>query len=152
MDIQKAILARRSIRRFKNAPVPRELIEHILALAVQSPSGKNLQPWRFIVVEGIKKDQLVDLMRKVVIELKGKGVDIGSFENTITAINQAPVIVFVFNALYNKNTGVNNYEWMVDLQSIGGAIQTMLLAAQSFGLGTLWICDSITQTRKYVLG
>lgn len=30
---------------------------------------------------------------------------------------------------------------MVDTQSIGAAIQNMLLAAQALGLGTLWICD-----------
>ena len=143
MDVLEAILGRRSIRKFTSLPVPRDLLEQILAVTVQAPSGKNRQPWRFVVIEGIKKDELVGLMTKVVTELKGKGIDVGSCEGTIIVIKQAPVIVFVFNAFYNLSTGIeaDRYKWMVDLQSIGGAIQTMLLAAQSVGLGTLWICD-----------
>ncbi len=51
-------------------------------------------------------------------------------------MEQAPVTVFVFSA-GSAGEGGN----VVDVQSIGGAIQTMLLAAQDLGLGTLWICD-----------
>lgn len=56
MDISQAISQRRSIRRFEDKPVPRELIEKILYAATLAPSGKNAQPWRFIVLEGKKKD------------------------------------------------------------------------------------------------
>lgn len=142
IDVTEAIKGRRSIRKFINKPVPRDLIEQILAVTIQAPSGKNRQPWRFVVIEGTKKDELVDLLTKVITDLKGKGTDIGSLETTVSAIKQAPVIVFVFNAFAGSAVmEADRYKWMVDLQSIGGAIQTMLLAAQSFGLGTLWICD-----------
>lgn len=49
--ITKAILDRRATRHFINKPVPREYITAILQLALQAPSGYNLQPWRFIVVQ-----------------------------------------------------------------------------------------------------
>ncbi len=52
MNTFEAIAARRSIRGFQDKPVPRALIEQVLQAAVQAPSGKNRQPWRFVVVEG----------------------------------------------------------------------------------------------------
>lgn len=43
---------RRSIRGFTSEPVPRELVEEVLALAVRAPSSLNSQPWNFTVVTG----------------------------------------------------------------------------------------------------
>ncbi len=52
------ILGRRSIRGFKPDPVPRELIEEILALAMRSPSSMNTQPWNFHVITGEPLDRI----------------------------------------------------------------------------------------------
>nr|WP_261794558.1 nitroreductase [Comamonas testosteroni] len=49
---------RRSIRAFKPAPVPDELLTHILQTARQAPSGGNLQPGHFIAVRGELRQQL----------------------------------------------------------------------------------------------
>ena len=46
LDVETAITGRRSIRRFLTDPVPREVIEDILAVAARAPSGANMQPWR----------------------------------------------------------------------------------------------------------
>jgi len=51
-DVETAITGRRSIRRFLTDPVPREVIEDILAVAARAPSGANMQPWRVHVVTG----------------------------------------------------------------------------------------------------
>ena len=47
-----AITSRHSIRAFLPAPVPREVIEQILAVAARAPSGTNTQPWRVHVLTG----------------------------------------------------------------------------------------------------
>jgi len=52
MDINDAIQQRRSIRAFKQDPVPQDLLKVILQTAVLSPSWANTQPWEFIVVGG----------------------------------------------------------------------------------------------------
>jgi len=52
MDIKDAILNRRSIRGFKPDPVPRNIIAEILEIATRTPSGKNAQPWEFVVLTG----------------------------------------------------------------------------------------------------
>ena len=51
MDVSEAILKRRSIRRWKPAPVEKEKIERVLEAGRRAPSWGNTQPWRFIVVQ-----------------------------------------------------------------------------------------------------
>ena len=58
MEFDELIRKRQSIRRYKETPVPKELIIEILEAARIAPSGGNRQPWHFIVVqdkETIKK-------------------------------------------------------------------------------------------------
>jgi nitroreductase len=117
------------------------VIERILAATVQAPSGKNSQPWRFVVVEGEKRTEMVRVMRDSIAALKEDGVDPGSSEWTANCMEQAPVTIFVFNGEARESASPGEGGNVVDVQSIGGAIQTMLLAAHDLGLGTLWICD-----------
>jgi nitroreductase len=57
----RAIENWRTIRRFKNEPVPAGAIRDILEAARRAPSWINLQPWHFIVVEKSKgKDVLAE--------------------------------------------------------------------------------------------
>lgn len=58
--VDRAIVTRRSMRRFLPEPVPRETIEAILALAARAPSGSNTQPWRVHVLTGAARQGLVD--------------------------------------------------------------------------------------------
>ena len=52
MDVQEALVARRSIRAFQQREVDPQLIEQILASASHAPSGVNTQPWQVAVVTG----------------------------------------------------------------------------------------------------
>ena len=52
MKFDEVVLGRRSTRGYKQLPVPRKLIEEILALAMRAPSSMNTQPWHFYVVTG----------------------------------------------------------------------------------------------------
>ncbi|WP_407309694.1 nitroreductase family protein [Desulfosporosinus sp. SB140] len=145
MDTFEAISQRRSIRKYKSEKVSREQIERILEAAVLAPSGKNRQPWRFIVIEGKKKDDLISLLFCSEKERKSKGVNTGSFSQTITAMNQAPVVIMVLNSYFDTcidaDGQLNHNRWLTDVQGIAAAIQNMLLTAQDQGLGTLWVCD-----------
>lgn len=146
MQINDAIAQRRSIRRFKDTLVSEEDIRAILHAATLAPSGKNAQPWRFIVVEGEpQRAEMVRLMRAGIAKLKAQGMNPGSSEWTVGIMEHAPVTIFVFDEGETNDdqerTFVDFLMNMVDFQSIGAAIQNMLLAALDRGLGTLWICD-----------
>ena len=59
MQFDDVVTGRRSIRGYKSEPVPKALIEEVLALAMRSPSSMNTQPWNFTVVSG----EPLDLIR-----------------------------------------------------------------------------------------
>jgi nitroreductase len=52
MDVIEAIRARRSIRIFKPAPVPKKVLQELLDVSRWAPSGGNVQPWYFEVLAG----------------------------------------------------------------------------------------------------
>jgi nitroreductase len=56
--VDAAIASRRSIRAFLPTPVPRQIIEEILAVATRAPSGVNTQPWKVTVLTGAAKEEL----------------------------------------------------------------------------------------------
>jgi nitroreductase len=60
--VEEALLSRRSVRAFKKDPVPRAVLEDILALSSRAPSGTNIQPWKVRVVAGEVRDRLCNAM------------------------------------------------------------------------------------------
>ena len=115
MEMQQAIQARRSIRRYTSAKPKPEHIEQIITAGTWAPSGLNNQPWRFKVVEGKLKDGLAQFTKYAAI------------------IQAAPIAVCVFldkEAMYDRDK---------DCMAIGACIQNMLLAAHELGYGTCWL-------------
>ena len=152
MDTFEAIAQRRSIRKFKSPPVPQEMIEQVLEAAIQAPSAKNRQPWHFVVVQGEQRAEMVRVMREGIDFVAGLGVDLGSARWTAQVMEQAPVTIFIYNPYgqYVFGKPPDGQVWdPTDIQSVGAAIQNMLLAAQALGLGTLWICDVFYATDQF---
>ena len=58
-SVETAIRSRASIRAFLDRPVPREVLEELLDLSRQAPSGVNTQPWRVYVLQGERRDEVV---------------------------------------------------------------------------------------------
>jgi nitroreductase len=58
MTYDEVVLGRRSIRGYLGTPVPRALIEEVLALAMRSPTSMNTQPWHFHVITGEPLDRI----------------------------------------------------------------------------------------------
>jgi F420 biosynthesis protein FbiB-like protein len=146
MEVEEAIAQRRSIRRFKEPPVSAEDVRSVLHAATLAPSGKNRQPWRFVVVQGEEqRAEMVARMREGIAKLEAQGMETGSAKWTVEIMARAPVTVFVFSAYETYaeklSTLADGLMDIVDVQSIGAAIQNMALAALPLGLGTLWICD-----------
>ncbi|MGA0839847.1 MAG: nitroreductase [Pseudomonadales bacterium] len=58
MNYDEVVLGRRSIRGFKQQPVPKAVIEEVIQLAVRAPSSMNTQPWHLYVVAGEALDNI----------------------------------------------------------------------------------------------
>src|SRR5450830_1846412 len=146
VETLEAIAARRSVRKFTDRPVAEETVNAVLASAILAPSGKNHQSWRFVVVAGAeKRTQMIRVMREGITDTKARGIDTGSAIMTARVMDRAPVTIFVFNpegvAPWASHSLAQTVMETVDTQSIGAAIQNMLLAAQAMGLGAVWMCD-----------
>lgn len=70
MELLQGIETRKSIRGFKQTPIPEDTIRTILQAASRSPSYTNTQPWEVAVVMGRKRDQL----SKILYDLASSGV------------------------------------------------------------------------------
>jgi nitroreductase len=145
MNILEAVGERRSIRKFQDRAVPDEVVRQVLHAATLAPSGKNRQPWRFHVVQGKARAEMIRVMREAIARFEERGEGTGSAKWTVQVMEQAPITVFVYNPFAEYKRPLKSVEDMmfniVDVQSAGAAIQNMLLAALELGLGSLWICD-----------
>lgn len=148
----QAIRDRRSIRAFLDTPVNRQDIEDILQSAVLAPSSKNRQPWKFVVVQGAAKTEMLKAFHTgVAREESGDALlpqsrkYIEGAKYTIQILEQAPVVIFAINPLGKGVLADLTPEERVyetcNIQSLSAAVQNMLLAATEKGLGSLWICD-----------
>lgn len=57
-----AIYTRRSVRNFRPDPIPADALREILSAGIEAPSPKNRQPWKFVVVSGAAKGEMLSVM------------------------------------------------------------------------------------------
>lgn len=145
MNTLEAIKERRSIRIYKQEPIPDEVLKGIFEHTILAPSAHNNQPWQFIILQRESKEEFVKILEEKYRSLTAQGIRPGYLKQSIGCIKRAPVFALVLNTKeqfagsLEKSSQI--YEWMLNLQSLGGAIQTMLLAAQEYGIGSLWTCE-----------
>lgn len=148
----EAVLSRRSIRKFLNTPISAEDITDIIQSGIKAPSAKNRQPWRFVVVQGREKAQMLRAFRQGLLREAGEGAllpqssrHLDGARFTADIMETAPAVVFVINAQGSSIAPEMSFEEHVyeicNIQSVSAAIQNMLLTATDKGIGSLWICD-----------
>ncbi len=137
--------ARRSCRYFSSKPVPKDLIERLLAIAHTAPSGANRKPWRFVVVddpslkrrirEAAEEEERENYGRRFpkawldALEPIGTDADKPFLET-------APYLVVMFRVDWEMYEGerVHNY---YPAESIGIAAGMFLMACHQVGIATL---------------
>lgn len=135
MELTDAIARRRSIRKYTPQEVDDGLLMELFSVARLSPSAKNRQPWRFLVLRGERKDHVAQLMENWFSGDREIPRYAKSARYTAQTIREAPVLILVYRQWDDV--------WEVgDILSIGAAIEHMCLRAEELGLGTLWIRDT----------
>lgn len=141
------IFDRRSIRQYKNRDVDPALVEILLDAANQAPSAHNQQSWRFIVVQGDKKQELAKLVSSRAKEfpkpsssiLRMAAKSIGNSSVVIGVVNTGELIrhgTELFNIAPEQS---QDFFRTMEIQSSAAAVQNLLLAAQSLDLGAVWL-------------
>lgn len=123
MSVYEIILKRRTIRRFKPEPLPLELLERLVNAGRLAPSGANLQPLEFIIVN---KPEMVN---KVFPALKWAGY-IAPAGNPPEGKRPVAYIVVLVNTQIKSGNG------SVDAAA---AIENMILTALEEGVGSCWL-------------
>ena len=138
MDVFSCIATRHSTRKFKEEPVPQEVLDKVIEAGRQAPSGKHKNQSRFIVIR--KKEVLQELIALVQQEFAKMEVTPENDDNFGGAIRAAKKggYVFMYNApvlivIANKRDYGNKYA------DVSCAMQNMMLAANALDLGSCWI-------------
>ena len=142
--------SRRSVRKYQAHPVSYELIEQVIEAARWAPSPHGRQPWRFAVLTTQElKLQLADQMGSTWqqnLQMDGQDTETVNIrlEKSRQRILNAPVIIipclYLEDLDYYPDERRQADEKTMAIQSIGAAIQNMLLMAYDLGLDAGWMC------------
>ena len=148
-----SIYNRRSIRKYLDKEVPKEMIEQIIDAGRMAPSAKNRQPWKYIVLGGENKEEFLEHMWKGILReenehslLPNSKNGIPDAKSTWNIMMQAPILIVILNI--NGKSPIEEIDAdtriteICDTLSIGASIENMLLKATESGLGTLWIANT----------
>jgi nitroreductase len=148
---------RRSTRLFlRDKPVPRELLDEALSLAMRAPSNSNVQPWRVFIASGPRRDRLVEaLLEAASVELP---VTTGLPETFLPLRQELGALVYGSMGIARHDADarrlaqLRNWEFfrapvgavvcmhrdlgLVDSLGVGMFLQTLVLALTERGLGT----------------
>ncbi len=133
MKVLDVIQKRQSVRKYKEDAIPEKALMRVLEAARLAPSGKNIQPWKFIIV----KDK--------VLKEKLAQASAGQFFMT-----EAPIIIVGCGFPDNCYARMGRYmkSWSVDVTI---ALEHLILQAQEEGLGTCWIGSFEEEEVKAIL-
>jgi len=116
MNIEEAILARRSIRTFKQDEVSDEAILKLLKAAMAAPSACNRKPWLFYVVKNKEKQMQLRQMHRY-------------------SDYDSPLIIIVCADMRRK-LGVKSEDFWI--QDCSASVENLMLEAVGLGMGTCW--------------
>jgi len=150
VDFVPIARGRRSVRIYQDRPVPREALESMLEAARWAPSPHGVQPWRFVVLTRPEaKRQLAEAMgeewqRTLAMDREPPEVVAIRLAKSRERIERAPALVLACLYLEDldryPDADRQRAEEVMAIQSLGAAVQNMLLAAYTLGLETGWMC------------
>lgn len=158
MTMLDLITKRKSTRLFDSKKtITHPELERILHAALQAPSPKNRQPWHFTVVTGEDtRRESAQVLEDTLARLKQERIKVGTTTDdlelaagSVRAMKTAAAVIFVEYIRDITNEHGDDHDWelsarpfeVADVQSIGAAVQNLLLEATASGIASLWMCD-----------
>jgi coenzyme F420-0:L-glutamate ligase/coenzyme F420-1:gamma-L-glutamate ligase len=144
MDINEVITTRRSIRRFARRDVPSDLLRKLIAAACAAPAPHHSRPWRFVEIEPGSRPRLADAMASAWrADLEAERQSSEAIERSLARsrrqIAEAPLLLLACleqeGARRWPDARRRRAERDMYVQSLGAALQNLLLAAHARGLG-----------------
>ncbi len=142
-QVEQLLKSRRSVRAFKDKPVPHEIITRLIEDARYAPTGHNLQEVEWLVIDNKKElDRIeelgIDWMHWVIKELPKMAAESNMEEKLVRQkmhhdafLRGAPVLIIT----HAREGGMVSLLGAIDSAN---ALSFLDLAANSLGLGTCW--------------
>jgi coenzyme F420-0:L-glutamate ligase/coenzyme F420-1:gamma-L-glutamate ligase len=148
MTVDAALAGRRSVRQFSPRPLERALVEEVIAAACLAPAPHHSRPWRFVILsaearvglaEGMGERWRQDLERDGVAEARIRHL----LSRSRARLTAAPILIlagFVGEAQRAwPDQRRQRAEELMFVQSMGAALENLMLAAHARGLGSYWL-------------
>lgn len=144
------IRGRRSVRKYTDQPVARNFVQAVLEAARWAPSPHGRMPWRFVVLARPEtKTRLADAMAaswQQNLEMDAQPAEIVALRlhKSRERLHNAPVLIvpclYLDDLDHYPDAERQHNETIMAIQSLGAAIQNMLLKAYQLGLDGGWMC------------
>ncbi|HEX6289648.1 MAG TPA: nitroreductase family protein [Herpetosiphonaceae bacterium] len=144
------IRGRRSVRQYQPRPVQREMIMQVIDAARWAPSPHGRMPWRFVVLtQPERKTHLAEAMAREWqhnLEMDRQPPEIVAvrLRKSKARVEGAPVVIvpclYLQDLDHYPDAARQQAETTMAIQSLGAAVQNMLLTAYQLGLDTGWMC------------
>ena len=154
MELYEAIKTRRSVRKFKNDIISRDKILRILEAANLAPTASNRQPWMFLIIKRSSLDRMYEVMDRSFKErleevgrealnegIKNLPIPVDTSCDKIEGLNEfyrtlggAPIAIVVY-----VDKVVDPWMWKNNICDASAAIENLILAAWSEGIGSCWM-------------
>lgn len=117
-ETMKTIFSRKSVRNYNESTIPKETLELLVKAGMAAPTARDKRPWEFIVItdKAVLKKLSDALPYAKMAEKAGHGI-------------------IVAGDMEKQNGGTDSPYWIMDCSA---AVQNILLAAESLGLGAVW--------------
>ena len=144
MDVLEAIVTRRSVRRFAPREVPRNIVTELIAAACAAPAPHHSRPWRFVEITPETRPRLIEAMAaawRTDAESDRQPPDAidSALARSRRQLTQAPLLLLAcLDAEGSRDwpdESRRSAEHDMYVQSLGAALQNLLLAAHAHGLG-----------------
>ncbi len=137
---------RRSVRDFSNKPIPDSVLEHAILAAGTAPSGANMQPWQFVVVQNpeIKAQirQAAEKEERELYEHRASDEWLDALAPLGTDANKpfletAPALIAIFLKKVTIDVDGTKHKNYYTSESVGIATGMLITALHQAGLATL---------------
>lgn len=150
VDLAVHIGRRRSVRRYRQSSISRDVVKRLLTTASSAPSAHNKQPWRFVILDRFaSRHKLAQAMGRKLRQDRTTDGDApelieADIERSYQRITQAPIAIVLCVDMRDMDRYPDQLrtdaEYLMAVQSTAMAAQNLLLAAQAEGLGACIMC------------
>jgi nitroreductase len=146
IEFYQLMSRRRTIREFSEQNVPQAVLENALKAAGTAPSGANMQPWHFVVVQdaAVKKRirEAAEIEERELYEHRASDEWLQALTPLGTDANKpfleiAPVLIAIFLKKFTVDDSGKKHKNYYTAESVGIATGVLISALHKSGLGTL---------------